>query len=75
MQRPVYDAFIERLRELVSSVRVGDPRDPATDMGSLISAEQVQRVAGFVERARASGARVVCGGGRAPVAGLEIGAF
>ncbi|CAN5824877.1 gamma-aminobutyraldehyde dehydrogenase [soil metagenome] len=75
VQRPVYDAFIERLRAHVASVRVGDPREPATDMGSLISHEQVERVAGFVDRARASGARVVCGGDRAVVPGSPDGAF
>jgi betaine-aldehyde dehydrogenase len=75
VQRPVYEAFVQRLTDLLRTVRVGDPRDPATDMGSLISAEQVDRVAGFVERAQESGARVLCGGERASVAGLPDGAF
>jgi betaine-aldehyde dehydrogenase len=72
--RRVYEPFLERLRAHFERVRVGDPRDPATDMGSLISADQVERVAGFVERARASGARVLAGGDRASVPGLD-GAF
>jgi betaine-aldehyde dehydrogenase len=75
VQRPVYEPFLERLTELANSVRVGDPWDLATDMGSLISAAQVERVDGFVSRARESGARVMCGGRPAVVPGLEGGAF
>jgi betaine-aldehyde dehydrogenase len=44
-------------------------------MGSLISQEQVSRVDGFVQRARAAGGRIVCGGAPAIVPGLEAGAF
>jgi betaine-aldehyde dehydrogenase len=54
---------------------VGDPNDASTDMGSLISATQVARVEGFVERARQSGARIISGGRRATVPGLPDGAF
>lgn len=75
VERAMYDAFLDRLADLLATVRVGDPRDPATDMGSLISAEQVERVDGFVGRARASGARVVRGGRPASVRGLQEGAF
>lgn len=75
VQRPACDAFLERVVELARSVRVGDPRDLSTDMGSLISREHVERVHGFVERARAGGARVLCGGQPANVPGLEGGAF
>jgi betaine-aldehyde dehydrogenase len=75
VQRPVFDRFVARLVELTREVRVGDPFDPATDMGTLIGPGQVQRVEGFVERARQAGARVLVGGKRATVAGLEQGAF
>jgi betaine-aldehyde dehydrogenase len=75
VQRPIYDRFVARLVELVKEVRVGDPFDPATDMGTLIGPAQVERVDGFVERAVQAGARVLVGGKRASVAGLEQGAF
>jgi betaine-aldehyde dehydrogenase len=75
VERPVFDAFVERTAELLRSVRVGDPRRLDTDMGSLISPEQVTRVAGFVERALAAGARLVCGGRPVDVPGLPGGAF
>ena len=74
IQHEVYDRFLELLLDHVRTVRVGDPRDRATDMGSLISEAQLQRVQGFVDRAREAGARVLIGGARATVPGLN-GAF
>jgi betaine-aldehyde dehydrogenase len=74
VQRGVYDRFVDLLAALMRATRVGDPTDPAIDMGSLISEQQVERVEGFVERARRAGARVILGGARAEVPGLR-GAF
>ncbi|WP_419998271.1 gamma-aminobutyraldehyde dehydrogenase [Streptomyces boninensis] len=65
VQRPLYDAFVSGVAELMAAVRIGDPFDTATDLGSLISYAQRDRVASFVDRARAAGASVVTGG-RAP---------
>jgi betaine-aldehyde dehydrogenase len=75
VQRAAYDRFTERLVELVRSIRVGDPMDRATDMGTLIGPGQVERVEGYVERAKQAGGRVLTGGRRATVAGLPDGAF
>lgn len=61
VQRPLYDAFVSGVADLMQSVRLGDPFDPSTDMGPLISHVHRDRVAGFVDRAR-SYARVVTGG-------------
>lgn len=55
-------------------MRVGDPLDPATRLGPLVSALQRERVRGFLERARSKGARFACGGPEAP-AGLPKGYF
>lgn len=49
VQRSVFDRFLELLEPAVHGVRVGDPADPATEMGPLISAAHRARVAGFVE--------------------------
>ncbi|MBT2491111.1 gamma-aminobutyraldehyde dehydrogenase [Streptomyces sp. ISL-96] len=73
VQRPLYDAFVTGVAELMDSVRLGDPFDPSTDLGPLISHAQRDRVAGFVERARAY-ARVVAGG-EAPGGDLAKGAY
>ncbi|SDJ70033.1 gamma-aminobutyraldehyde dehydrogenase [Streptomyces indicus] len=61
VQRPLYDAFVERTKQLMETVRLGDPFAPDTDLGPLISHAQRDRVAGFVERARGY-ARIVTGG-------------
>ena len=58
----LYEDFVAGVAELMGRVVVGDPRDPATDMGSLISVAHRDRVAAMVDRARDAGARVVTGG-------------
>lgn len=58
----LYDDFVTGVAELMSKVVIGDPTDPATDLGSLISHAHRDKVAGMVDRARASGARIVTGG-------------
>ncbi|MDT3724763.1 gamma-aminobutyraldehyde dehydrogenase [Streptomyces sp. DSM 41972] len=73
VQRPLYDAFVERTAALMETVRLGDPFAPGTDLGPLVSHAQRDRVAGFVDRARAC-ARVVTGG-EAPLGDLSGGAY
>jgi betaine-aldehyde dehydrogenase len=74
VQRPLYDAFVGRVAELMSQVMIGPVDDPATDLGSLISLAHRETVAGMVDRARAGGAKVVTGG-RAGTGALEAGAY
>ncbi|NYV72777.1 gamma-aminobutyraldehyde dehydrogenase [Streptomyces sp. UH6] len=74
VQRPLYDAFVQRVAALMDDVRLGPVDDPATDMGSLITFNQRDRVAAMVEAARAAGATVVRGG-RSPGGTLERGAY
>jgi betaine-aldehyde dehydrogenase len=74
VQRPLYQAFCDGVADLFSAIRVGSPLDEATDIGPLISRRQQERVSGFVERARAQGARILTGGSTGP-ADLADGAF
>jgi betaine-aldehyde dehydrogenase len=74
VQRPLYDAFVAATADLYAGVRLGDPTDPATDLGPLISRRQQESVAGFVDRARAYGARIVTGG-EIPGGDLAAGAY
>ncbi|MEV4093565.1 aldehyde dehydrogenase family protein [Streptosporangium saharense] len=60
--REVYGQAVEALRATLEGIRAGDPWDPATDIGPLISGEHRERVHGFVERAVAAGASVALGG-------------
>ncbi|MEW6058760.1 MAG: aldehyde dehydrogenase family protein [Actinomycetota bacterium] len=58
----IYDAFLGRFLERASALRQGDPRREETDVGPLITHEHFERVARFVERAKADGARALIGG-------------
>jgi aminomuconate-semialdehyde/2-hydroxymuconate-6-semialdehyde dehydrogenase len=60
----IADAFAARFAEKAAQLVQGDPRDESTQVGPQIHQVHLDRVAGFVERARADGARVVLGGGR-----------
>lgn len=64
VERPAYDAFVERFAARAAALRVGDPLDPATQTGPIVSPDQCERVLGYVEAGRRAGARVVAGGGR-----------
>lgn len=61
VQRPLYDQLTAGIADVMAQVRVGDPFDPSTDLGPLVSHTHRDRVAAFVERARAY-ATVVTGG-------------
>jgi betaine-aldehyde dehydrogenase len=74
VQRPLYDAFVGRVAELMSQVVLGPVDDLATDLGSLISFAHRDKVADMVDRARAAGAKVVTGG-RSGTGALEAGAY
>jgi aminobutyraldehyde dehydrogenase len=57
----IYDKLLEDLVPAVESLKVGDPLDDETEMGSVISEDQQQRILGFLERAK--GATILTGGG------------
>src|SRR5690606_18882844 len=64
VQRPVYEAFLEKLVAETRKLKVGDPLDPDTDVGPMISEAEAQRAEAWIREAVAQGARIVCGGGR-----------
>ncbi|MFD3512011.1 aldehyde dehydrogenase family protein [Streptomyces sp. NPDC058657] len=64
VQRPVYEALLDKLRAYVGYLPVGDPRDPATVVGPLISAAHRDRVESYIELGKKEGARLVAGGQR-----------
>ncbi|MFI6576195.1 gamma-aminobutyraldehyde dehydrogenase [Nocardiopsis sp. NPDC050513] len=74
VHRDLFDDFVSGVAELMRSVRLGAPADPATDMGPLVSFRQRDRVAAMVDRAVSAGARAVTGGG-APGGELAAGAY
>ncbi len=63
-QSEVYDRFAERLTKHVEGLKVSDPADPSTDVGSLINSGALDRISEWVDEAISSGARALCGGRR-----------
>jgi aminomuconate-semialdehyde/2-hydroxymuconate-6-semialdehyde dehydrogenase len=59
----ILDAFLERFTDAAAGITQGDPRDDATEIGPLITREHLDRVDGFVRRAKEDGASIVFGGG------------
>ena len=59
----VYEDFRDALVERASALRVGDPQDPETQQGAVVSAAHHEKILGHVEIARDEGGTVLCGGG------------
>jgi aldehyde dehydrogenase (NAD+) len=64
VERSVYDRFVEGLDERARTIRVGDPLDPETYMGPVVSEEQFDRVLSYIDIGRNEGAKLVSGGSR-----------
>jgi acyl-CoA reductase-like NAD-dependent aldehyde dehydrogenase len=62
VERPAYDAFLERFLPRVEELVVGDPADDSTDVGPLISTDERDRVLAWIDEARSRGATVLAGG-------------
>jgi acyl-CoA reductase-like NAD-dependent aldehyde dehydrogenase len=58
-----YDAFVQRLVDRASTIKLGDPDDLDTDMGPVISERQRDRILGYIESATNEGATIALGGG------------
>ncbi len=69
VQRSIYERFRERYLAKVQALRIGDPDDPATDLGALVSKAHFDKVVACIERAKAEGGRVLLGGRVANVGG------
>ncbi|MBY6141076.1 betaine-aldehyde dehydrogenase [Leisingera daeponensis] len=71
----VMDQFLAQLSEMTRRIRIGDPRDPETQMGPLVSDTQLAAVMSYIEAGKAEGAHLFLGGGRPALPGLEDGSF
>lgn len=65
MHRTIRDRFLERLAARTHAMVIGDPLDPATHVGALVSEAHLAKVLGYIEAGRREGARVLVGGERA----------
>ena len=64
VQRSIQEQFVERLSAFTQSLKIGDPQDPDTKLGPLISQLQLDRVLGYVNQGPTEGAKLVSGGKR-----------
>ena len=64
VQEPAYEAFREKLLARVGAGRVGDPADPATEVGPLVTERALEDVLGAIDKGRGEGGSVAAGGGR-----------
>jgi betaine-aldehyde dehydrogenase len=75
VHRSIADRFLARLKARTEQLRLGDPMDPQTEVGALISAAHRDKVMGLIEAGVAAGAQLVCGGQVAHVPGHAGGYF
>lgn len=62
VERPIYEEVTNRLVEMANNLKVGDPFDPESEMGPLVSKEQYDRVTGYIEIAKQEGGTILAGG-------------
>jgi betaine-aldehyde dehydrogenase len=75
VHRSIKAAFLERLIRRVNAMRIGDPMNPETQVGALISEQHMHKVLGYIARGRAEGARILTGGTRVTRGELAKGFF
>lgn len=73
VERPAYEAFLEKFVAKSKELKVGDPFDPETKVGALISEEHYQKVTSYIELAKEEGGEILIGGNRPQ--GLEKGNY
>ncbi len=75
MHETIREKFIEKVTALARQIKMGDPRDPATNVGPIATAPQLAKVLRYIDIAHADGARCILGGRRAEGPGLGAGQF
>ncbi|WP_414982049.1 betaine-aldehyde dehydrogenase [Congregibacter sp.] len=71
----IHDEFVARLLKRTERLSLGDPMNPATQVGALISQEHMHKVLSYIEQAKRDGATLLCGGKQADDPSLAGGAF
>ncbi|MBP6392438.1 MAG: aldehyde dehydrogenase family protein, partial [Flavobacteriales bacterium] len=75
VQQGLYDRFRDAFVARANALRVGDPKDPGSDLGALVSKAHLEKVLGHVEIARKEGGRVLCGGDQVHLEGALSGGW
>ena len=72
VHREIKEVFLDRLAERLAGALIGDPMDPATSFGPMVSERQMNIVLGYIEKGKAEGARLVAGGARLDKPGFYL---
>lgn len=64
VERPAYEAFVRRFTEAAAKLRLGDPLEPTTEQGAMVSRAQIEKTMFYVDLARQEGGKILCGGER-----------
>ncbi|MNL16806.1 NAD/NADP-dependent betaine aldehyde dehydrogenase [compost metagenome] len=75
VQRGIYEEFVQRVADYAKTLRVGDPLDSQTQLGPVVSAEQIERITGYMALGVQEGARALAGGARLTEGPLRDGYF
>ena len=75
VHKAIKDQFVEQLVERTQRLVIGDPMDPETQVGALISLEHMEKVLDYINNGIEGGAKLLCGGKQVQVTGCEQGAF
>ncbi|MDT4957987.1 MAG: aminomuconate-semialdehyde/2-hydroxymuconate-6-semialdehyde dehydrogenase [Pseudonocardiales bacterium] len=75
VQRGIYDEFCERYVAAAEALVVGDPRDPATQVGPLVSTEHFDKVMSYIQLGHREGAKLLTGGERVTTGELASGNY
>ena len=75
VQRSIYDAFRDALVAKASKMVAGDPLDPSTKLGAVVSKAHMNKILSYIELAKEEGGQVLCGGERLRPAGMEGGFY
>jgi aldehyde dehydrogenase (NAD+) len=75
VESSIYDEFVERIAEFGRKLKVGPGIDPETELGPVVSSEQLDRVLGYLSTGRKEGAELLSGGNRLTADGLAEGFF
>jgi len=62
IEESIYDEFVSRFLTAVEAMKIGDPADPETDLGALISADHLNKVSGYIALAEEEGGVILTGG-------------
>jgi aldehyde dehydrogenase (NAD+) len=75
VEQKIYDQFVERVASFGKGLRIGNGLDPETQIGPLVSEQQLERVTGYLSTGQREGAKAVAGGSRVTEGALAKGYF